>query len=90
MEMFPCACCGYKTLDHPPNGSYDICEVCYWEDDPIQHRDPAFEGGANSMSLRQAQQNFMRFGASDRRFLDYVRKPEKDEDRDDNWKPLTW
>ncbi|WP_208025565.1 CPCC family cysteine-rich protein [Niastella caeni] len=33
---FGCPCCGYKTFKHEPNGSYDICLVCYWENDPIQ------------------------------------------------------
>jgi hypothetical protein len=88
MERFPCACCGYKTFKHPAEGSYDICEVCFWEDDPVQFKDPNFEGGANLTSLSQAQENFISFGASDRRFLGYVRKPEKSEDRDQNWRRL--
>lgn len=31
-----CPCCGYYTFDEKPSGTYDICEVCFWEDDPIQ------------------------------------------------------
>lgn len=27
----PCPCCGYMTLDR--RGAYDICPVCFWEDD---------------------------------------------------------
>ena len=27
----PAACCGYLTLDEAPTGTYDICEVCFWE-----------------------------------------------------------
>jgi hypothetical protein len=26
-----CPCCGYYTLDG--RGGYDICPVCFWEDD---------------------------------------------------------
>jgi len=32
-------------------GKYEICPVCKWEDDPIQRKDPDYEGGANGMSL---------------------------------------
>jgi hypothetical protein len=88
VETFPCPCCGYKTFRHNPNGSYDICEVCFWEDDPIQLKEPDYEGGANPMSLRQGQQNLLEFGACDREFLRNVRPPVKDEHRDENWKPI--
>lgn len=47
IERFACPCCGYKTFIEEPNGSYDICQVCSWEDDPIQLADPNYEGGAN-------------------------------------------
>jgi len=28
---YSCPCCGYLTL--PERGAYDICPVCFWEDD---------------------------------------------------------
>ena len=28
---YKCLCCGYRTLEE--RGGYDICPVCYWEDD---------------------------------------------------------
>lgn len=31
-----CLSCGYKTLDEEPPGTYDICEICFWEDDGYQ------------------------------------------------------
>ncbi len=86
--MFACSCCGYKTFTHEPNGSYEICPVCFWEDDPIQLDDPNYEGGANPMSLKQAQQNFIQFGACDIEMLQNVRQPALDEQRDEKWKPL--
>lgn len=70
---FTCPCCGYKTLEEEPPGTFEICEICYWEDDDIQFQDPDFEGGANEVSLRQAQQNFMKFRACDKESLDAVR-----------------
>jgi hypothetical protein len=87
-EKFACPCCGYMTFNYKPDGSYDICGVCFWEDDPIQLQDPDYEAGANSVSLRQAQRNFLEFGACDREMLHNVRPPAKDEARDKNWKPL--
>ena len=85
---YTCRCCGYKTLDEPPDGSYEICPVCYWEDDLVQTEDPDFEGGANRPSLRQAQRNFVDFRASERRLVGYVRKPKPDEPKDSSWSIL--
>ncbi|BCN29554.1 CPCC family cysteine-rich protein [Anaeromicropila herbilytica] len=76
---YRCPCCGYYTFDEKPNGSYDICEVCFWEDDPIQFDDETYEGGANHVSLLQAKCNFVEYGACERTMLSYVRKPNKDE-----------
>ncbi|MEH6449970.1 MAG: CPCC family cysteine-rich protein [Oleispira sp.] len=56
---FACPCCGYKTLDEPATGTYDICELCGWEDDPVQSGDPDYEGGANGICLREAQYEFL-------------------------------
>ena len=81
-EKFPCPCCGYKTFTEKPDGSYLICPVCFWEDDPIQLEDPDDEGGANSTSLRQAQKNFIDFGACDEGMKRHVRKPTEDESKD--------
>ena len=87
-QKFACPCCGYKTFDSKPDGSYNICPICFWEDDAIQLNDPDYEGGANPMSLRQAQLNFLDFGACDKEMLSNVRQPNKDEQRDENWKRL--
>ncbi len=55
---FTCPCCGSKSLDLEPPGTFSICEVCDWEDDKVQFNDPDFEGGANIYSLRQSQQKY--------------------------------
>lgn len=36
---YKCPCCGFYTFDEKLNGNYDICPVCFWEDDPIQLED---------------------------------------------------
>lgn len=76
---FKCPCCNYKTLGGKPPGTYDICPVCWWEDDPVQFDDPNYEGGANKVSLNQAKKNFVEFGASEKQFLVRARKPKKEE-----------
>ncbi|MFS0762361.1 CPCC family cysteine-rich protein [Peribacillus phoenicis] len=84
---YTCPCCGYKTLDEEPPGTYDICEICFWEDDGYQyeHQD---EDGANYVSFREAQKNYKKFGAKSERSLQFVRKPNNSEIKDLNWKPL--
>ena len=84
---FPCPCCGNKTLDKEPPGTYDICPVCFWEDDPIQFADPNSAGGANSPSLITARANYELFGACEEEMLDYVRAPLPGEAREANGSP---
>ncbi|MCB9261331.1 MAG: hypothetical protein H6607_02990 [Flavobacteriales bacterium] len=86
-SKFACPCCGHKTFTEKPNGTYDICPVCFWEDDPIQLDDPYYEGGANTISLRQAQKNFIEFGACDEEMKRNVRPANYKEPKDKNWKP---
>lgn len=76
---YKCPCCGFYTFEHKPNGTYDICKVCFWEDDPIQLDAPNYEGGANKVSLLQARENFLRFGVCEEAMIPYVRKPKQDE-----------
>jgi hypothetical protein len=86
---YTCPCCGYKTLDEEPPGTFDICPICYWEDDNIQFADPDYAAGANKISLRQAQKNYFSFGAAEKRFQGKVRSANKADEKDQNWHPLT-
>lgn len=74
-RRYPCPCCGYLTLGEPPTGTYKICEVCFWEDDGVQFRDLAYEGGANKVSLNQARASFREHAVSETRFRSLVRAP---------------
>ena len=74
-QRHPCPCCGYLTLPAPPPGTYAHCEVCWWEDDPVQFADPDYEGGANAPSLRQARAHFAALGVSDPQFQGHGRSP---------------
>lgn len=39
-------------------GEYEICDVCGWEDDPVQSADPDYVGGANKLSLKEARKEW--------------------------------
>ena len=58
MPSFPCPACGFLTFDRPV-GSFDICPICNWEDDPVQLLYPGYSGGANGESLYQKQQRWL-------------------------------
>ena len=71
-----CPCCGYRTLADLCPGSWEVCPVCFWEDDPVQWEHPAeLVGGANRVSLSDARANYLAFGACDRGALAHVRQP---------------
>ena len=84
---FTCACCGYVTFGDWP-GSYEICHVCFWEDDPVQILDPWYEGGANKPSLVQAQANYVACGAMESRFVGDVKGVQPSDVRDPEWRPV--
>ena len=62
-EMQQCPCCDYLSLAR--RGEYDIYRVCFWEDSG-QDLDRLDEhSGPNHQTLRQARENFAKFGACD-------------------------
>ena len=85
--MNPCPCCGYEVFAEPP-GSYDICPICFWEDDNVQLRYPEMGGGANKPSLIEAQKNYAALGVMEERFLGNIRKPLPTDKRDPEWLPI--
>jgi hypothetical protein len=85
--MYPCPCCGYLIFDEPP-GSYEICPICFWEDDIVQLAFPDMAGGANKCSLIEGQQNYERIGACEERIKSHVRSAHESEVRDTQWRPL--
>jgi len=78
-SLYRCHCCDCRTLGE--RGGYEICPVCFWEDDGQDSHDAdEVRGGPNgSLSLTQARQNFRNFGACDRKASAHVRKPRPDE-----------
>lgn len=48
-----CPVCGKYTFKEADD--FDICPICWWENDGLQYDEPDFSGGANDMSLNQAR-----------------------------------
>ena len=73
--MVACPCCGCNTLTIP--GSFEVCPVCYWEDDGQndENADTVRGGPNSSLSLSEARQNYKQFGACERAMIQHVRKP---------------
>ena len=67
-----CPCCGYPTIDE--RGIYEICQVCFWEDDGTDDLDKP-TGPNYNLTLREAKTNFESFGASCIEVARYVRLP---------------
>lgn len=55
---YKCPCCGNYTLYEQPPGTYEICEICDWEDDETQYSDPTYAGGANELCLIDAKRMY--------------------------------
>lgn len=56
-NLWPCIVCGHFSFDGPP-GTYEICQVCGWEDDGVQSKHPRMRGGANGGSVFDYQQSY--------------------------------
>jgi hypothetical protein len=78
-SLYHCPCCGFRTLAE--RAGYEICPVCFWEDDGQDDHDAdEVRGGPNSdLSLTRARQNYREFAACDRRSIEHVRKPTLEE-----------
>ncbi len=85
--MHTCPCCGYQVFGEFP-GSYDICPICFWEDDVFQLYYPSQSGGPNRCNLIEAQVNYVQFGACERTMVKNVRPPSEADCRDPVWFPL--
>ena len=79
-EKFACPVCGFLVFESS-SGSYEICPVCDWEDDPVQLKYPELKGGANRHSFWEAQQKILeRIPETTQAFSGYV--------RDRRWRPM--
>jgi hypothetical protein len=70
----PCPCCGRATLSE--RGGYEICPVCFWEDDGSEDERTR---GPNRVTLAEARRNYLTLGAAEVRDIPHVRPPAADE-----------
>lgn len=74
-----CPCCCFLTLGE--RGGFEICPVCFWEDDgQDEHDADVVRGGPNGpLSLTAARSNYARYGACSERSKIHVRPARADE-----------
>lgn len=68
-----CPCCDYYTLDR--RGAFDVCPICYWEDDGQDLDQLDVVSGPNHITLREGRANFERIGACDQAAVGLVATP---------------
>ncbi|MBH9577268.1 CPCC family cysteine-rich protein [Inhella proteolytica] len=72
--LIQCDCCDYFTI--PSGHDYEICPVCFWEQDWCGVAEPEEPSGANhGLTLRQGRENFAKNGACSAEFQDRVLAP---------------
>ena len=81
-----CPCCGHRTLEEDPPGTHLICEICFWEDDPVPFGNPDCAGGANRVSLLEGRRNYLECSAREHRFIEDTRSQGPDDERDPRWR----
>lgn len=57
-----CLCCGQPTLR---TEIHDICDKCWWQDDPACWNDVDDDNNANGISLKDARINYEKYGTCD-------------------------
>jgi hypothetical protein len=70
-----CPCCGSLTL--PSHGTFDICPVCFWEDDFTSGPDDDLN--PNNLTLREARANLAVWGAIESHLVHSTRPPQPGE-----------
>jgi hypothetical protein len=70
VNLYQCSCCDYFTLE--VRNDWEICPVCFWEDDGSNVSNPDAPSGCNNLTLRQARHNFRRVGACEDAMVAHV------------------
>lgn len=80
MSKTQCPVCSFLTFDaNEFPGSLKVCPVCSWNDDQLQCENPLEEEGTNSMSLKQAKENYKMFKACHIEYVQKCRAPTAEE-----------
>lgn len=72
--MVACPCCGWRTIGQ--RGNYEICKVCWWEDDgqDNENADEIYSGPNAGISLTQGRYNFLKYRIYDPERKDLISK----------------
>jgi hypothetical protein len=72
IKLESCPCCGYKTIEE--RGNYDICKVCWWEDDgqDNEHSEKIMGGPNYGISLVMGRYNYLIYGLYDPKRTDLM------------------
>lgn len=81
-----CVVCGHRTLEE--RGDWEICPVCFWEDDVLVEGVDKSSPANGGMMVSTAQANFVRYGAISPDLVGKTRPPHVGEEKDPGWKPL--
>lgn len=85
MKNIQCPVCKNFTL--PQDYAFEICKVCYWQDeglDRVADPDEVVGGPNKDVTLNQAIANYKEFGAYHKDFISNVRKPLESETPENN------
>ena len=75
MPRFKCPCCGNYSFEDEEAALNGLCKICFFQNDEVCADYPDKAMGPNKVSLNQAKLNYQRFGVSEKRFANCVRKP---------------
>ena len=75
MKRIECPCCGNYPFACYEEAIFQICPICFWQYDETCHEPPTKISGANKISLNEARESYLKYGVSDIRFTNRVRKP---------------
>ena len=67
---YQCPCCDYYSLT--ARAGFEVCPICYWEDDGQDMDQLDVVSGPNHITLRQGRFNFERIGACDQTAVSLV------------------
>ena len=73
---YQCPCCECFTYSEKPINTFQLCEVCFWEDDGETNLDVI--SNPNRITIRKGRENFSKFGACKYQFInDVLKNPER-------------
>ena len=73
-KIYNCPCCNEQTFEFKPGGTFYICPNCYYEDDDWSYFHPSKASKYNDVSLNKARINYKKYGACEKKYIDFIRR----------------